>query len=141
MSPRTSALGKRSALPSIPLAAMQEAIICRASSESMMEKFAGYPRSPALLRRIRWPRWWKVPPQSRSVGTLVISLTRESIVRAALFVKVARTIRSGGTPVSINRATRCVSVLVFPLPAPAITSSGPPGSMTTRSCSGFSSRP
>jgi len=83
--------------------------------------------------------WWKVPPQSLRVSTPERSSTRPSISRAALFVNVARRIRSGGVPVSMSRATRYVSVLVLPLPAPAMTSMGPPSAVTTLYCSGLSS--
>ena len=65
--------------------------------------------------------------------------TRESISFAALLVNVSSRICSGGVPFSMSRATRYVKVRVLPLPAPAMTSTGPAGASTTSSCSGLSS--
>lgn len=50
--------------------------------------------------------------------------SRSSI--AALRLKVSTRIRSGSVPCSIRRATASTSVVVFPVPGPASTSSGPP---------------
>jgi hypothetical protein len=51
--------------------------------------------------------------------------TRRNISFAALFVNVSNITRYGATPCSINHATRYVNVRVLPVPAPAITSTGP----------------
>ena len=40
-------------------------------------------------------------------------------------MKVSNKIHSGRVPVTIKCATRCANVFVFPVPAPAMTSSGP----------------
>ena len=50
---------------------------------------------------------------------------RRSISCAARRVNVSSRIRSGATPFSSRCATRCASVLVLPVPAPAMMSSGP----------------
>jgi hypothetical protein len=47
------------------------------------------------------------------------------ISAAARRVKVSSRIRSGRVLVTIRCATRCASVLVFPVPAPAMIRSGP----------------
>ena len=53
------------------------------------------------------------------------ALARLSISADARLVKVSSSIRSADTPRSMRCATREASVLVFPEPAPAMTSSGP----------------
>src|SRR5688572_31415971 len=50
---------------------------------------------------------------------------RRVISSAARRVKVRSSTRSAGTPARSRYATRCARVLVLPVPAPAITSSGP----------------
>src|SRR5947209_2352676 len=51
--------------------------------------------------------------------------TRLPISFAARRVNVSSRIREGLTPLAIRYATRWASVLVFPVPAPAMISSGP----------------
>ena len=64
---------------------------------------------------------------------------RPRISVAALFVKVTAISPCGETPCSrISQAARCVSTRVFPLPAPASTSTGPIGAVTAARCSSFS---
>ena len=62
-----------------------------------------------------------------------------SISAAARRVNVSSRIRSGATPRARSAATRAARVLVFPVPAPATTSSGPSPCSTTRRCAGLSS--
>jgi hypothetical protein len=62
------------------------------------------------------------------------ALTRSRISPAALFVKVRRRMDSGATPSARRRATRQVSVRVFPDPAPAMTRTGPSPASTTAIC-------
>ena len=54
-----------------------------------------------------------------------IRCVRRVISSAARRVKVSSRMRSGFAPDSTRCATRCASVLVLPVPAPAIISSGP----------------
>ena len=68
-----------------------------------------------------------------------IVATRSSISRAARLVNVSSRIEPGSTPSSMSLDTRYTSVRVLPEPAPASTSIGPPGCMTTSSWAGFSS--
>lgn len=63
--------------------------------------------------------------------------TRSRISLAALLVKVIATISCGGTPLAIRAFSRPVRAFVFPEPAPAAISSGPPGWFTAFSCAGF----
>ena len=58
---------------------------------------------------------------------------------AARRVKVSSRIRLAGTPwVPRSHAARATSVRVFPVPAPASTSSGPASCVTARRCCSFS---
>ena len=59
----------------------------------------------------------------RSPAFRIIS-TRRPISAAARRLKVSSSIRPGLIPPAIRHATRCASVLVFPVPAPAMISSG-----------------
>ena len=61
-----------------------------------------------------WPR---TSPAMRSM--------RRFISTAARREKVINRMRRGSAPARIRWATRCASVLVLPVPAPAMTSSGP----------------
>jgi hypothetical protein len=64
--------------------------------------------------------------------------TRPFISSAALLVKVMARISKGETPWSlISHATREVSTLVLPEPAPATISSGPPGWVTASRWTGL----
>src|SRR5438874_11882035 len=66
--------------------------------------------------------------------------TRDFISSAALLVKVMARISNGEIPCSlISHAIRCVSTRVFPEPAPATISSGPPGWVTASRWTGFRS--
>ena len=59
-------------------------------------------------------------------GTAPIRLAaRDTMSSAARRVNVSSRIRSAGTPRSKSQATREVSVLVLPVPAPAMTTRGP----------------
>ena len=64
--------------------------------------------------------------------------TRSFISAAALFVNVIARIENGDASRSaIRYASRCVSTRVLPDPAPAITSTGPTGSVTASRCAGL----
>ena len=60
--------------------------------------------------------------------------TRRVISAAARRVKVRRRIRPGATPVQSRYATRWARVLVFPVPAPAMMSNGPPLKVAAARC-------
>ena len=62
---------------------------------------------------------------------------RSAISVAALLVKVIAQIFCGGIPSSIKYRIRLVSVLVFPVPAPATIKRGPVGACTARSWASF----
>ena len=53
-------------------------------------------------------------------------------------MKVSNRIRPGSAPWAISQATRCTSVAVLPVPAPATTSSGPSPWATAWRCCGLS---
>ena len=77
-----------------------------------------------------------VPPHGRDRRSTAARPTNSAAARR---VKVSSSTRWAGTPRSSNRPTRAVSVVVFPVPAPASTSSGPPSCSTAPRCSSFSS--
>ena len=83
---------------------------------------------------------WKVPSQGMPSATgPASSATRSFISRAALLVKVtARMSHALARPVPIIWAMRVVNTRVFPVPAPARTSTGPSIASTASRCSGFS---
>jgi len=63
----------------------------------------------------------------------------ERISLAALLVKVTATMPPGGMPACrTSHAMRWVMTRVFPEPAPASTSSGPPAWTTAARCAGLS---
>src|SRR5258706_15761813 len=82
---------------------------------------------------------WNVETQTPRVPPPRMRSTRSRISRAALLVNVTARISCGrAAALAIRCATRCVSMRVFPLPAPASTSSGPSTWRTASACSGFS---
>ncbi len=81
----------------------------------------------------------RAAPGPRTAGWPNSRVARPSISAAARRVNVSSSTRCAGTPRSSSRATRAVSVVVFPVPAPASTSSGPPSCSTAARCSSFSS--
>ena len=83
---------------------------------------------------------WKVITHTPSAPSPTILSTLSRISPAALFVKVIAMIFHGLTPHSFIRyAMRCVTVLVFPDPAPAIISSGPSTCSAASRCLSFNS--
>src|SRR3989442_4679399 len=98
-------------------------------------------RGAASRRGRRAESAWKVPIHNPRGSAPSSAATRARISPAALLVKVTAKIRCGSTPRSrIRWATRAVRTRVFPEPAPASTSSGPPGYRTAASCWGFRAR-
>src|SRR5437016_312117 len=82
---------------------------------------------------------WNVDTHIRCPTGPTSWATRSRISPAALFVKVIARISNGDAPSSATRyARRCVSTRVFPEPAPAITRTGPAGSVTASYWAGFS---
>src|SRR3954468_18643884 len=82
---------------------------------------------------------WKVETHIFSATGPTRAPTRCFISSAALLVKVMARMENGEAPSSpISHATRCVSTRVLPEPAPATTSSGPPGWVTASRWTGFS---
>ena len=98
----------------------------------------GSENDSACRRMIRWAIAWKVPPVIRPLAGRAHPAARDRMSSAARRVKVSSRIREGSTPWSHSQAARTTSVRVFPVPAPASTSSGPPGCTTAWRCSSFS---
>ena len=92
-----------------------------------MVNCGGSENDSACCRMILCAMAWKVPPQIRPVVPSCPAAARASMSLAARRVKVSSRIRLAGTPwPSRSHAARATSVRVFPVPAPASTSSGPP---------------
>jgi hypothetical protein len=81
---------------------------------------------------------WKVPPATCSQRPSISADARRIISEEALRVKVSSSTLFGSTPSSTRRATRNTRVRVFPVPAPATTSTGPAAAVTASYCAGFS---
>lgn len=79
---------------------------------------------------------WKVPAWiRRATDTSVRSPARRTISSAARRLNVTSRTRSGLAPSAISRARRATMARVLPVPAPAMTISGPPSWWTARHCS------
>ena len=107
-----------------------------------MVNCGGSENDSACCRMILCAMAWNVPPQIRSApppGPSHPAAARASMSLAARRVKVSSRIRFAGTPwLPRSHAARATSVRVFPVPAPASTSSGPPWCVTARRCCSFS---
>lgn len=79
-----------------------------------------------------------VPVSERGTGTWnpepTMRCVRRVISSAARRVKVRSKMRSGRAPDSTRCATRCASVFVLPVPAPAIISNGPEPNWAASCC-------
>ena len=80
---------------------------------------------------------WKVQTHMPPARSPTRPSIRSRISRAALLVKVMARICQAITPMSTSLATRWVSTLVLPLPAPAKIKSGPSVYSTASRCSLF----
>ena len=97
-------------------------------------KNGSMPASSASSRRSRAQNAWKVETHSSSHGVWMQVSSRSRISAAAPFEKVSARMASAGVPSSTSQEKRSTSVRVLPVPAPASTSSGPPGWVTASSC-------
>ena len=89
-------------------------------------------------RRILEKMLWNVPIHTfEAIGVLIKSATLVFISDAALLVNVRARIFQGITPWANKKAILEVKTLVFPEPAPAITSEGPSMYVTALYCSLF----
>ena len=104
-----------------------------------MVNCGGSENDSACCRMILCAMAWKVPPQIRPDEPSNHAAARASMSLAARRVKVSSRIRLAGTPwLPCSHAARATSVLVFPVPAPASTSSGPPCCVAARRCCSLS---
>ena len=104
-----------------------------------MVNCGGSENDSACCRMILCAMAWKVPPQIRSDEPSNHAPARASMSLAARRVKVSSRIRLAGTPwLPCSHAALATSVLVFPVPAPASTRSGPPCCVAARRCCSFS---
>ena len=101
-----------------------------------MEKFARYPKLSDSALRILSPREWKVDIVGRLRPLFAMSpITRSRISLAARFVKVIAVICRASAFFLVIRCTILFAItLVFPLPAPAKTSSGVSLCLIAASC-------
>src|SRR5665647_2446876 len=70
---------------------------------------------------------------------LLLTFTRRAAAEMLRRVNVSSRMRRGSAPRLMRCATRCTSVAVLPVPAPATMSSGPSPCFAAASCSGLSS--
>ncbi len=130
--------GKRLALDDSPSSWRTTSIRSAESPRSRMPKPGSRPTARAYSRSSRAPIAWNVPAQGRRTAAAGDAARRFSdsawatsrsarrvISVAARRLKVNSRMRAGSMPESTRWATRCASVPVLPVPAPAITSSGP----------------
>ena len=130
--------GNRLPAPLMPRDDLSRLMMPSASPRSMMVKPLPRPRW--------WPYWrkrmlavaWKVPPITRRQLWPVSWPARQSISWAARRVKVSSRMDSGGTSCSSRWAMRKTRVRVLPLPAPAMTKSGPEPWVTAAYWAGLS---
>ena len=92
-----------------------------------VEKNGSRPASSASSSSSRRQKEWKVPTLSSSYGASISVSSRSRISAAAALENVSARIASGGTPCCTSQPKRRVITRVFPVPAPATTSSGPSG--------------
>ena len=116
------------------------------SPRSMTENEGSRPSTCAYSRSRRLPIEWNVPDHSMRVAfgwkaldrgdsrsaACAMRSARCSISCAARRVNVSSAMRSGATRCSSRNATRCASVLVLPVPAPAMINNGPPRPRSSR---------
>src|SRR6185437_11943005 len=89
-----------------------------------MVKSLAMPAASPYARSRRCAVAWNVPPCTRPVEPPTRRTARSNISCAARRVNVSRRIRCGLTPLATRCATRCTSVRVLPVPAPAMIRSG-----------------
>ena len=102
---------------------------------------AGSPASAADSVRTRWQKLWKLLTDIRErVATPTASSIRVASSAAAFTLYVSTRICSGrrSSFVSSSHRTRSTMTRVFPVPAPAITTTGPSPASTIARCSGVS---
>ncbi len=117
-------------------------ITLMASSASLLSrivKFVLNPIRPAYFLRIVFANEWNVPPATFEHLSSRILDALLSISLAARLVKVSNSIDSGFIPDSTSFATLYTKVLVLPVPAPAITNTGPSVIATALYWASFSS--
>ena len=94
------------------------------------EKNGSIPTSRASSASSREQKAWNVETWRSSYGDSMSDSSRSLISAAAGDENVSASTSSGAAPCSTSQAKRVVTVRVLPLPAPAITSRGPPGCVT-----------
>ncbi len=134
---RSTARGARRRVPTRSCSARSVSSTSVTSAGSMTLNSGGSANDSACARMIRCAMAWKVPPQIRSAAGASGGQARASMSSAALRVKVSSRIRLAGMPCSRSQAARATSVPVFPVPAPARISSGPPSCAAAARCSSF----
>jgi hypothetical protein len=95
------------------------------------EKKGSTPASSASSWSSLTQNEWNVRTFSSSYGASRRASSRSRMAAAAGSEKVSARMHSAGVPCSTSQANRSVRVRVLPVPAPATTSSLPPGWATT----------
>ena len=129
--------GKRLSAPAMPRDDLIRLMMPSASARSMMVKLPPIPMWPPYWRSRMLAVAWNVPPMPRLQAVPVSRAARQSMFCAARRGKVSSKMDSGGAPCATRWAMRCTRVLVLPLPAPAMTRSGPSPWVTAARWAGF----
>src|SRR5919197_3970756 len=141
MARQVSLRGKRRSALEKPSSQRTRSIRSAASPRSSTLKLGLSPRLALWRRMRRLAIEWKVPDHGRRTGVAnspTMRLARRVISSAARREKVKSRMRCGFAPPRMRCATRCASVLVLPVPAPARISSAPSPWQAAARCAAFS---
>src|SRR6266850_7200010 len=141
MARQVSLRGKRRSAFENPSSCRTTSIRSAASPRSSTLKLGCSPTRLQWRRISRFAIEWKVPDHGRRTciaSSPTMRCARRVISIAARRLKVRSRMRCGFAPSRMRCATRCASVLVLPVPAPAMISSGPPPKHAAARCAGFS---
>ena len=143
--------GKRRSVRARPCSWRRRSSRSAASSRSSSVNAGSRPTSGACWRRRRLAIAWNVPAHGSAASAAgvvarrgrppaaTMRSARRVISCAARRENVSSRIRRGSAPRAISAATRCASVCVFPVPAPAMIRSGRSSASAARRCAGLSS--
>ena len=137
---------RRAATAGLPRKSWRRSVSRSIRSSSSARRSAGVsgtkngsmPASAGCSRSSRAQRSGTVWTASSPNGGRSASSTCRRRTSAAAAVRVTRRMSSGGTPWSTSHAKRSTSTRVLPVPAPPMTSSGPPSCVTARRCAAVS---
>src|SRR6185295_12226814 len=140
MARQVSLRGKRFSVFDRPRSWRTTSTRSAASPRSRTVKLGSRPTRRAFRRMRRLAIAWNVPDHGKRTcftASATMRCARRVISSAARREKVSSRMRSGAAPASSRCATRCASVFVLPVPAPARISSGPSPNVAASRCRVF----